>query len=545
MMPRFSRHKDICVLLGVAFGVLGNGCGAVTSDSATSTSSNRDDSEIADDPNAVPTQAEVVTLTFADSAKNPIIALSRHTIDITVRPANAYHVKLALLGDSLDASLNKSAVITDDSGSTTVTLTASTTPTTFSIRALVENSLSTEFEVAVVDATTGTLTVTKEYGGTRSPKEYDLSLYSTDTCEKAVLSSTPPLQRLTVKPDDFPVKFAAVPIGTALAVRVDGDELTSGCTVVGAESGRSRLSALVTLVDRPIVLDDARLRVMLSTTPDATILASELTKRSESLLAAYQGAPHDLIALLDEMEDVALSAIQTEYVATRAASNWDTVVKTDDATFGGDSVLRTQLKKWYEPTLANLASYHALELTLALKPSTQQLPYAQLERIAGLLPEPCSLNSAATLSRSFDSTERLSWSTELTYNPTKLLECAIDTYAAESVPTASSTNSALATQFDCSTFASRLDARVIWTNLTARTCTVDCLASLCRSAIGVMYDRARAAIESTSTVTLYVSATGTVTLDETARPIATAGTWLGRYTTASNTQTVAGLFGEP
>jgi hypothetical protein len=60
-----------------------------------------------------------------------------------------------------------------------------------------------------------------------------------------------------------------------------------------------------------------------------------------------------------------------------------------------------------------------------------------------------------------------------------------------------------------------------------------------------MYDRARAAIENTSMVTLNVSATGTITLDETARPIATTGTWLGRYTVKSNNQTVSGLFGEP
>ena len=339
--------------------------------------------------------------------------------------------------------------------------------------------------------------------------------------------------------------FADVPIGTSLAVQLEGDNLVKGCNVVNTSNGQQVFSTTVALQDLPVRLSDENLEVALSTASNATILASELKTLARTLVSAYQSTGHDLVALLDQMQSVALAGIKSEFISTRTSSKWDETVSSDYASVGGETLLRKQLEEFFEPTIARLESDHAFELTLALSPSELQSPVARIDRIAGLAPEPCQVNSPVSLSRSLDAVDRLSWSTAIRYFPSALLDCAIDAHAAESVPLATSTADALAARFDCPAFAESLDRHVTWTNSNSRTCAVDCLSNLCRTAIGIMYDRAQATVLSTQQVTLTLSATGTVALDANARPISTEGTWLGRYATDTNAQTVSGLFAPP
>jgi hypothetical protein len=199
----------------------------------------------------------------------------------------------------------------------------------------------------------------------------------------------------------------------------------------------------------------------------------------------------------------------------------------------------------FSPTISNLGTNSAFELSLSLQPSAQQSPYVTYVRIAGLNPQTFVDSIQSSLSRNVDTYDRLSWSTDIRYLPARMLQFAIDNFRIKNVTTATNTYEAIATRFDCNGFAKKLDSTAAWSESTSRNCSVDCLTNLCRNALVIMYDRAVATLASTEAVTLNLSATGRLILDENARPQLTSGTWLGRYTTAKTTSTVSGQFASP
>jgi hypothetical protein len=473
------------ILLGIL--ALTEGC-----DSTTSSATSNSDSESAGAGGGAPiidadTRAETVVITFNDDSKNPIFALSRHSLEIVVVPPSSYPIDLALVGDSLDASLDKSTITTSKTGRGTVRVTAPSKPTTFSIRATVDGSLSTEFNLAVVENSTGNATVNFDYSGTRTPTKYVLSLYPSTFCN-SITATTAPIRQLEVLPSGFPVTLKDVPMEDSLAVKLDGDQLTSGCSMVSKTTGVQDFTVRVPLENLPVVLKDAKLDVAISPSSDGAVLMNELRVLGEKLLVAYQANSHDLIALLDEMGNSALSATKAEFVSVRASSSWDTQVKSDYASVGGESLLRSQLNEMFSPTISNIGASHAFELSLSLQPSAQQSPFVTYVRIAGLNPETFVDSIQWSLSRNVDAYDRLSWSTDIRYLPAKMLQFAIDNFRIKNVTTATNTYEAIATRFDCNGFAKKLDNTAVWSESTSRTCSVDCLTNLCRNALVIMYD---------------------------------------------------------
>jgi hypothetical protein len=245
------------------------------------------------------------------------------------------------------------------------------------------------------------------------------------------------------------------------------------------------------------------------------------------------------------MYAVAIGNTKTEFLATRSSSRWDEILKTTDDSVNADTLLRRQLQALIDPVIEQSQSTRAIELTLSLLPSQTTTPFVSINHIAGLAPERCKIKTPVLLSRQLDAADQLNWSTTLSWNSFELLDCAIDTYAAKAVSSASTTANALADLFDCDAFAKTLDDNVTWTAAESRSCTADCLSDLCRSALEVMYERARAALSNTRPVTLTLSATGRLSLDNQARPVTTQGTWVGRYTSDSSEQTISSTFESP
>src|SRR5262249_55762507 len=72
-----------------------------------------------------------------------------HEVTVVTSPPKNYEVNFVLLGDTLNASLDRSTAVADDSGKVSVQLRAPDDPTTFRVRASLKEGPSAELEVAV------------------------------------------------------------------------------------------------------------------------------------------------------------------------------------------------------------------------------------------------------------------------------------------------------------------------------------------------------------------------------------------------------------
>jgi hypothetical protein len=125
-------------------------------------------------------------------------------LHVLVTPPGALAVRLVLLGEALDASLDADTRVTDEGGRAAVTLTAPSAATTFRLRATVDGGSSAQVGVSVSGQGFASLLVRPVYTGIRETSSWVASATAHAGC--ADLPGMPP--------DDGPI----VHVGAA-----DGD----------------------------------------------------------------------------------------------------------------------------------------------------------------------------------------------------------------------------------------------------------------------------------------------------------------------------------
>lgn len=233
-------------------------------------------------------------------------------------------VSLLLLGDALDASLDESIVWADGAGSASVVLTAPSQPTTFILRAQLNDGSSDELVVAVSEQGFTTLRVLPSYKGQRAlDGSWSSDVVVGGDCP-TLLSSYPdgPIGALHVDSQKgSQPTIGSVPVGPTLAVAVRSGLLVQGCVTYVATKPDGLEEVAVEAFDNPMVLTSAKLEVTLGFVPDEASFGP-MIKAASDVVADVSFPPDTPVAtiLLDSMEQALAAPAALELSTLRAGT---------------------------------------------------------------------------------------------------------------------------------------------------------------------------------------------------------------------------------
>jgi hypothetical protein len=191
------------------------------------------------------------------------LAPKEEVVVVVVGPELA-EVELSILGDLLDAKLDATSVVTDDSGRASFRLTAPSTAGTFEVLARA-GSATAKLSVAVSEQGFFDLTVVPLYEGGRELKDpWSADVQVGGDCAALLASYPDPLGTLEASaPLGQSPSVESVPIGPVLAVGVRSGKLVAGCMTVTQDGVMLPDTVTVTVVDQPMVLEATRMDLAL------------------------------------------------------------------------------------------------------------------------------------------------------------------------------------------------------------------------------------------------------------------------------------------
>lgn len=514
-----------------ALAALGGACGG---DDATADSGATVDT-------AAPGEPAGAVATGASFALGALVMAPGEAREITVRivPPGRHRVRFALLGDSLDASLDRTEVDTDDDGNAVVGITAPTNATSaeFRVRASVGEDVAAELAVTVTSSATGTLTVSPAYTGARTVKFWVASAHPTTAC--ADLAGVPPADGDIVSEAAFgydPV--LSVPAGRALAVSLRGEEKIAGCLEVPPLAAHEIAAVTVPLSDVPLRLAGTALRLTLdlaAITPSWRVL---LAPAAAAVSSAFAGAADDDVdALLDAMLEVAPArAPDADFATARTSGGWDGALHGYVALRGGNRLLRDALERWLLDGAAGLESSGALVGTVT--------PVAGVDGKADFVAE--SFGEHAASAAGWPESTLVSWQAEpgdrlllglrIPWTPAELLLALGAEAALADHPAAASVAQALDEVVDCAALGADLQVRALGS---MGSCDASCAADVCVLALDALWRRAATDTEPV-TASVELSATAAAAVDARARPVGCEGTWTGQILLGDEAATGSG-----
>ncbi|HMA92248.1 MAG TPA: hypothetical protein VKP30_06155, partial [Polyangiaceae bacterium] len=465
----------------------------------------------------------------------PVLSQAKLTVRVT--PPSDRLVTFALVGETLDASLEFEQVAVDASGIASVNLSTASEPTTFSVRASLDRSLVAEAIVKVERNLTSSVQISTKYGGRRKVENYSIALYPGKDCTSSGLDDVAQTH-ISFSSPTMPTSIPNVPLSKSLAVVVDGDEVVHGCVTARPSSAVAALMVEVPIEDLPMNLTGVVLNVALTQTEGAAKLNERLSSAIPDYVDLFVPGQNDVQQLLYSMESVATGSLKQEFTALRSASSWDQVAS---ETYGeaGRDVLRSALRGWLTNGLQALTP-QPIVASLSLGSDATATPKLYPLVLSGF--DAASLNMKSTdLAVDIAANDQLNWSGKLSVSKTDYLGAVALKAARVEDPETASIAGQLAKRVDCETFATLLEEKSVWQQSNARTCAQSCLATLCRSALEAL---ARTATESTSlgAFELLINASGTANVDTHARPTTVSGSWVGAFLGASSADSFKGTY---
>ncbi len=494
-------------------------CGA-SDDDATGEMAGAGGSAAEGVPDALSFEAPTMTM-----APGEVRELTLH-----IHPAGEYRVRVSLLGDSADASLDRTDIVSAPNGEATVLLTAPTGPRalTFTVRAAVGQTVVTETDVSIASQGTAALEVKPIYRGTRTVTAWVASARPGVTC--AELSGTPPADGdLYVETTANFVPVLDVPAGRDLAVTVRGDEQVAGCLDLPPLAVNEARTVEVTASNVPIRLDGFVVETVVDLSqpePGWTTLASAALERCE--LALLNDATNDVDALLQAMTAIGKSQnLDVDLAVARERGGWDGALVSQFGVDVSDTVLRGPLREWFALGAQRLSQSAPLVATLEptadirdraiLTPLTfaglpaQELGFPE-EVLVTWIAEP---NDEVLLGASFG------WHPWMTF--VHLAERQVPTDGGETERIAAGLLAAV----DCDATAANLHERAL---SEMGSCNKSCLASVCEAAVTALWERG-SDVAATDPGWVDLSVAAQATVDSAARLTEFTGEWVGTLDT--------------
>jgi len=460
-----------------------------------------------------------------------LLLAPRETVDIAVvtTPPSAYAVSFYLAGDALDASLDQSQVVTDpSSGKAQVKLRAPNSATNFVVRATIKDGPAADLAVSVSDQGFGTIEITPTYGGERPVTEWLGRLVSGTTCE-ALAETFPddPDGALigSAEPGE-PIVIMGAPVGPNLSIFVRAGHYMWGCSDEADLVAGETTPVEVSIVNKPIVVDEAYLEIELDFAPEPAPWQAIVDDGKTLMMSAfYGGHPTTAELLLATMSS--LSGDPNGFDQAAVNGSWLTTIETHLTSHSVDlhqaiiDLTDTGLTKQPELIVGTVDAFeqapgHAL-FTLTRIGTVDAAD-------AGVPPE-----YVTTLSVDPDDTVRLGGS--LFWLPSRYLAAIAGQEALVQNPQATDVDQALSDIVHC-------DDLVL---AGYSGCTGACIAQLCQSALGARWTEAiNASAASYQWGDVPFEASGKAEFDDGAGLTGFEGIWLGQVTSGQLNASVTG-----
>lgn len=455
------------------------------------------------------------------------------TLRVRAQPPGAYRVHFTLPSADpdnapLDAVLGAPGADTDADGIASVTLTAPSSPTTFKVRADVDNAVQDELPLTVMDTGFATVTVEPRYSSAlRYPTTWVATAHPGKTCVE--LPGIPPPDG-TVVSDPAALNQAPllpkVPANTPLAITLRSGHFVGGCASVSPLAPDSTQSVTVPVLNRPIDLSASQLSLKLDTTPQDAAWASLLASAQQAALSALPGASTDDVdALLDAMREAADTDRQV-FENARQAEGWDGLLSTR---YGAAAPHRLHdlVEGWLTQAQKNFLA-QTLLLEGAIEPDDAVDAGAHLSvlSVAGIAADRAGFASPALWSWSASPDDNITMGTDLYFFESKLLTSLGEMVAVGAAVAAKDAPGALAEAMDCHGASSALVAAGASSTVAYAGCDESCLESLCEQGLRAIWQRASSAT-GLSPSRLTLTATGHAFVGEWAEVAGMTGSWLG------------------
>lgn len=450
-------------------------------------------------------------------------------LSIVTYPPAPYDIYFTLIDAPSDASLDASYHLSDADGRASVKLHAPGMPATFTVRAAIKDGPSAELSVSVTKTGTGSVRVIPEYDGDRPVESWVASIVSGTTCDDLgdVLPGEPQGALVAIAPDgDSPV-IQSVPVGPKLAVTVRAGHYAWGCIDSAGIPAGTTTKVKVHVVDVPAALDRTDLAVTFAFNPKEPYGTLLMDARAKFLGALFPPETPEPVTLLDTMG--LLAPDPAAFSASRESLGWDAVTADHFTTLP-------------QPIAARTGSLIDSGLELSPPELTGQLTAIDgvegkaiffTSTVAGLDAESAGAPLAHLMSWTSQPNDQVVLSGSIFWVPSRFIGAACRAGAEDEVGAPIEMAEILASAAACDGLAASfggLDG-----------CDATCLEDLCRAALAERWLLAldASAVDDTACTTS-ITASGKVSVDDTAMPIALSGTWLGQVSDGVTTATAEG-----
>jgi hypothetical protein len=287
----------------------------------------------------------------------------------------------------------------------------------------------------------------------------------------------------------------------------------------------------VQVLDRPMDLAASNVTLTLGVSaPQVTwsaVLATAQTKALEALDGFPDKARTDVEALLAGMRDDLSGTARDSFSNARSAENWDALLQ---AHWGSSSKLTELVSGWLGAGQGKLlVNDDVLAGRLLPNVETNDPEDADLllDTVVGFPAAEAGFVNPADVSWSAGPDDTVVLSTHVYFFSSTLLTRLAEADVLTAYPGATSVGAALATALDCPALGSKLAAAGDDEQLAFTGCDAGCLTALCESALGAVWQRARAATAA-APVQIDVAATAKGRVGDAAELAGMKGSWVGQ-----------------
>jgi hypothetical protein len=441
-------------------------------------------------------------------------------ISVVGKPPAPYAMTFLLVGDALDASLDRTTAVAGSDGRVTVKLKAPNAAATFRVRATIKSGPSAELQVAVSDQGFATVVVVPEATSQRPVLDgWEARVVSGTSCEALgpTFPDDPPGSlAASAAPDENPIIDSA-PVGPNLTVFLRAGHYMWGCSDEPDLVAGETKEVHVQVIPKPLDATQAELDLALGVVPEEqpwqALLSSHLALMIDAFFAPAQGDPPQALLL-------AMQAQAADPSAFAAAS---------------------QQNAWYDAVQQHLG-LNAVDIAQSITDFAASGLGSQLPEIGGVVRSIGStpgfavftldhfgtVDTAAlsvpadyvmTLTVDADDTARLGGT--LFWLPSRYIGESVETAALQQFPNSGTFAAALADIVKCD----QLDLQGL------PSCPQSCIAQLCRQAVATRW---LAAIDASASASLWgeitLQASGGSSFDDEAALTGFVGSWLGNAT---------------
>ncbi|MBW2523597.1 MAG: hypothetical protein JRI23_05455 [Deltaproteobacteria bacterium] len=443
------------------------------------------------------------------------------SVRVVADPPGPYEVAFYLVGDSLDASLSESSVVSDPYGQAAVALRAPNGATYFGIRASLQNGPSAELPVAVSDKGFGTLEIAAVNPGPREVELWVANAVAGTTCEalaetlpEGPAEAPPPV---TAEPGE-PLRIEDVPVGPNLAVFVRAGHYMWGCADEPNLVAGQSVEVEVHLVNKPIDLSEASLEVVLDYLAEPETFEHLLDDTAQRMVDGMLGGhATEAAALLTAMSGAAADG--AEFDAASTAGDWPTGVETHFASLATD--LSDAVHQLADDGVASQPAEMAGRLE-TVDPSTGYALFT-LERTGTVIPADAGVPAEYLMTLSVDPDDTVRLGGGVFWMPSRHVGAAMEQYVAEQHPSTSGVAELLAQSVQCADLASALGGY--------GSCNATCMEALCVAGLEAMWSVGLGSSASVGLVgAITLQASGAARFDDGAALTGFEGSWLGSIT---------------